>query len=242
MTFPTWSELKKYYCSNKNIPEGDWVKPNPYYEDFACRRYNYAPSDDVDQCRLVFLQDVLTDPNNNTLRRGGRFVWCKNLEYAGRGNDGFRQISFTVDKGKKVFQVSENNVLSVPSKVYVNNNRYFRAKDRTFFPFSSVFSYRKALRMMSDCQHQGYEELLGQLDADSPFVPGTLVRPRLGYFYPLQSPSCLPDPNATHPCGIILGKALLGDDFVGREFYRVRFGDTTYEKVHPVQMEIINEV
>ena len=34
----------------------------------------------------------------------------------------------------------------------------------------------------------------------------------------------------------------MNEEFIGREFYRVRFGDTTYERVHPVQLEIINEV
>ena len=45
-----------------------------------------------------------------------------------------------------------------------------------------------------------------------------------------------------HPCGIVLGRSLPVDSFAGKEFYRVRFGDTTYERIHPVQMEIINEV
>ena len=45
-----------------------------------------------------------------------------------------------------------------------------------------------------------------------------------------------------HPCGIVLGRSFDRDDYMGREFYRVRFGDTTYERVHPVEMEIINEV
>ena len=45
-----------------------------------------------------------------------------------------------------------------------------------------------------------------------------------------------------HPCGIILGPSRNDNEYVSREFYRVRFGGTTYEKVHPVQMEIINEV
>ena len=47
---------------------------------------------------------------------------------------------------------------------------------------------------------------------------------------------------ATHPYGIILAPSFNNTDYSGREFYRVRFGGTTYEKVHPVQMEIINEV
>ena len=49
-------------------------------------------------------------------------------------------------------------------------------------------------------------------------------------------------PDQQHPCGIILGKEIIDDKFIGKEFYRVRFGNTTYEKVHPIQMEILNEV
>ncbi|MCS5550919.1 MAG: hypothetical protein NZ811_05325, partial [Gammaproteobacteria bacterium] len=76
---------------------------------------------------------------------------------------------------------------------------------------------------------------------ENPYRPGTLVAPRLGYFYPTVSP---PDANylAAHPYGIILGPSLVNDVSAGREFYRVRFGATTYESIHPVQMEIINEV
>jgi len=129
MSYPTWGQLIDGFCSVK--------KDNPYYEDFACRRYNYASSDDRNSCRLIFLKDVLCDEGNKTLRRKGRFIWCKNLKYEGRNTDGVRSISFTVDKGQKRFCVGENNILSLPSNFCVANNRFFRQKEKTFFPFSS---------------------------------------------------------------------------------------------------------
>jgi len=92
---------------------------------------------------------------------------------------------------------------------------------------------------MSKASGISREDMLSRIQEDTPFGPGTLVAPRLGYFYP-ESPA--PERRGHHhPCGIILGPAL-DNHFGGRELYRVRFGDTTYEKVHPVQMEIINEV
>ena len=91
-------------------------------------------------------------------------------------------------------------------------------------------------------------EFTDQVKKDNPYKPGTLVLPRLGYFSPVftemdhrqQDSKILVEP---HPCGIILGPSVQGSDhYVGKEFYRVRFGNTTYENVHPVQLEIVNEI
>ena len=117
MNFPTWGELIDLYCASR----GD----NPYYEEFANRRYNPSSMSDAHACRLVFLRPVLDTPGNKTLRRKGRFIWCKNFRYEGRNKDGFRQLSFTVDKGRKRFIAAENNILCVPAKSYVLNNRFF---------------------------------------------------------------------------------------------------------------------
>jgi hypothetical protein len=193
----------------------------------------------------VFAKDVLKDSYNRTLVRHGRFVWCRNLRYAGIGDDGLRQLSFTVDHGTKQFTVSENNILCLPSKTYVNNNRYFRRKDKTFIPFSSAFFYQKAMEMMGIHHPQGPSGIREDLKRDNPYRSGTLVIPRLGYFFPQQPPSNTKPVDfllQDHPCGIILGPSYQNDETAGREFYRVRFGDTTYERVHPVQLEIINEV
>ena len=236
MTFPTWEDYINSYCANK--------PPNPYYEEFACRRYNPSAIQEPGSCRLIFLKDVLDNPTNKTLRRKGRFIWCKNLEYEGRSPNGFRQISFTVDAGNKRFRVSENNILCVPAKTYVHNNKYFRSKLKTFLPFSSVFSYTKTIKMMAKAAGHSVETFQDIVASDSPYRPGALVRPRLGYFHPEINPGELGktiDKNVTHPIGIILGRAF-ADDYMGREFYRVRFGGTTYEKMHPVQLEIVNEV
>ena len=53
---------------------------------------------------------------------------------------------------------------------------------------------------------------------------------------------CETYPAATHPYGIILGRSRDTSHYAGRELYRVNFGGTIYEKVHPVQMEVVNEV
>ena len=214
---------------------------NPYYEELSRRRYNYSPLPDTDSCRLVFLKEAGATKRNRTLCRHGRFIWCKGLSYAGRSPDGFRQIQFTVDGGNKLFMVKENNVLCLPSNTYVSNNRYFRNAHKTFLAFSSVFQYQNTLEMMCKNGSWSLDELAATLYKDNPFKAGTLVAPRLGYFYPQCDPPSSADKHTEHPCGIILGRALR-DDYIGREFYRVRFGATTYERVHPVQMEVLNEV
>ena len=240
MSLATWGDLVDYHCNNKHIVDKNTTTANPYHEDFSCRRYNYAPSTDTSSCRLVFLKKVLDNPSNKTLVRKGRFIWCKNLVYEGLDTDGLRQVSFTVDKGQKRFTVSEANMLCIPSKIYINNNRYFKTKQKTFSSFSTVFSYKNTINMMlkrTDLEREDFYNLLAD---DNPFRPGTLVSPRLGYFFPEGKPD--EDKSRSYPYGIILGPSIINTDHVGREFYRVRFGGTTYEKVHPIQMEIVNEV
>tara|TARA_B100000029_G_scaffold331481_1_gene323748 strand:- start:427 stop:1161 length:735 start_codon:yes stop_codon:yes gene_type:complete len=244
MTLPTLKDLQDYYCTNRTVLGKDGREENPYFEHPATRRYNYAPSSDRSACRIVFLKDVLSNPHNKTLCRHGRFIWCKDLKYEGRNKEGYREMSFCVDKGHKRFTVSERNMLCIPSKTCVNNSRFVRTKEKTFLAFSSVFSYDNALALMARNSEQEPKQFAGLVRGDTPFKPGTLVCPRLGYFYPTIGDSKksfefqLGD---EHPYGIILGRSL-GGDYTGREFYRVKFGTTTYEKIHPVQMEIINEV
>ena len=234
MDFPTWGRLIENFCSNQRATE--------FYEHFANRRYNFAASNDNSSCRLVFLKDVLHDPTNKTLRRQDRFIWCRNLHYEGKNNAGLRGISFTVDKGNKRFKADENNILALPSQICVNNNRFFKSKQKTFFPFSTIFSYHKTASMMARNAELDIDTFYDLVESDSPYQPGTLIKPREGYFYPDIDPKKINREimdTREHPCGIILGKNTGASDYVGKEFYRVRFGDTTYERVHPVQMEII---
>jgi hypothetical protein len=49
-------------------------------------------------------------------------------------------------------------------------------------------------------------------------------------------------PAAIHPVGVVLGRSRNVSPHSGRELYRVSFADTIYEEVHPVQLEVINEV
>lgn len=247
MNLPTWGDLRAYYCTAPTVEHAPrQLSSNPCFEDVALRRYNYAASEDKNACRLVFLKGVLSDPTNKTLRRKGRFIWCKNLEYLGKDEEGYRNIRFTVDKGQKRFTVSERDMLCLPSKIWVNNNRYFRSSQKIFTPFSSVFSYPNTIKMLAQNHVLSAADLLRCMEEDSPFSPGTLVAPRLGYFYPEGSNDKQLDlarRDQQHPCGIILGRSFAGDsDYANRELYRVRFANTTYEKIHPVQLEILNEV
>lgn len=239
---PTWGDLFDYHCSLEKITSDEKVIDNPYYEPFARRRYNFASGLDVDSFRLVFLKGA-ANKHNKTLFRKGRFIWCKNLRYEGPDEEGYRQLSFTIDKGSKRFIVSENHVLAIPSKSYINNNRYFRPKEKTFIGFSTVFCFNNIISAMASYDGIPFSEMRDRIEKDSPFRPGTLVAPRCGYFCPTFSKPVenIPDLTSEHPYGIILGKGFQnGQD--GREFYRVRFGDYTCERVHHIQMEVINEV
>ena len=247
MSFPTWGDLFDNYCAQTTVKTSLNLKRNDFYEEFARRRYNPSPISDTSCCRLVFLKDVLKNPTNKTLRRNGRFIWCRNLHYEGRNNNGYRQISFTIEKGKKRFKIAENNMFCLPSKVFVHNNRYFRSNLKTFSPFSTVFGHKQTMTMLRKSWDSDHESFQQMIDQDNPFKPGTLVLPRVGYFHPEVDWNKASETKNSlltqeHPCGIILGKSFLDNDYIGREFYRVRFGETTYEKVHPVQMEIVNEV
>lgn len=238
MPLPTWGNLVDNFCSTKK-------GANPNYEDFSVRRYNFSATTDSSSCRLIFLRGVLQDDLNKTLRRQGRFIWCRNLRYEGRNSEGFRSMSFTVDKGRKRFCVGENNILCLPSNTCVNNSRYFRSKQKVFTPFSSVFSYANSLAIMARNSDLSRDQLVLQIEKDNPYKPGTLVSPRLGYFHPDINPDKLNKKihsDREHPCGLILGPSTEDSNYVDKEFYRVRFGDTTYEKIHPVQLEIINEI
>ncbi len=268
---------------------------NPFYEEPAARRYNYARSADNKAVRLIFLKGAAKNPDNKTLMRKGRFIWCKNLRYEGTNDRGLREISFTIGKGKKRFTVDEAAVLCLPSGIFVNNNAFFRSYEKVFAGFSSVFCYDKAIRLMmknSEERWKSIEEFGAYLQAAGPFKIGTLVEARIGYFMPARdelakkveqlaqlycdvrcchdkktqlvnvlshvhglaiAPAVKElvadffewssdDPNAAHPYGIILGKTRDNSAYSGRELYRVNFGGTIYEKVHPVQMEVINEV
>lgn len=250
MSLPTWDQLIMGHCHREWIKDSGKDIRNPRFEELASRRYNFSAISDSDACRLVFLKPVLEDPANKTLVRKGRFIWCKNLKYEGVGPDNFRQISFTIDKGNKRFCVCERNILCVPSNNFINNNRYFALREKTFKAFSSVLAYKNALKIMAADAGCSREELLEVIKNDSPFKPGTLVAPRVGYFYPQKTESApgwvndrnLPSDDSEHPCGIILGRSFNNDGYYGREFYRVRFSHMTYENLHPVQLEIINEV
>jgi len=244
MQLPTWADLNAYHSSYEKLPDSG--QDNPFYEPFADRRYNYARNHDLTSFRLVFSKRVAMNGRNKTLFRKGRFIWCQNLNYEGRDTLGFRQVSFTIDKGKKRFCVSENDVLCLPAKSFINNSKFMRDKFSTYMAFSTVFSYAPTINMMAK-KYPDLDHFMSLLKKDSPWRPGTLVAPRLGYFHPgsksldqhIRSGG---SPNCEFPYGIILSKSRGTNNYYEREFYRVRFGQTTYERVTPIQMEIISEI
>ena len=284
----TWYDLADHFCARRNSLPYD---KNEFFEQFSIRRYNYAQTNDTKSVRLIFLKGIASDPTNRTLVRNGRFIWCKNLCYEGKNSENYRQISFTIGKGKKRFTVPENLVLCIPSTIYINNNSFMRNYDKIFSAFSSVFRYEKALKLMlRNSSYSSLDELVSRVEADNPYKPGSLVSAKMGYFMPhrdrltekmheLAQKYCeqrfcsdkysdlikllthyhhLPsnenstelisdffewskaDTDSDHPYGIILGDTRETSGYAGRELYRVNFGGTIYEKVHPVQMEVVS--
>tara|TARA_R110000796_G_scaffold95901_1_gene201328 strand:- start:1649 stop:2530 length:882 start_codon:yes stop_codon:yes gene_type:complete len=181
----TWYDLADHFCAREKSLLDDGA--NQYFERFAARRYNYAASSSISAIRLVFLASAATAPENKTLVRDGRFIWCKNLRFEGVDDCNLRKLSFTIANGKKRFYVSERDVLALPHTVFINNNSFFKNYEKVFSSFSSVFSYRESLRMMKNSDGydwESLEEFSNYVNSYTPFQPGTLVRPRLGLFIP----------------------------------------------------------
>lgn len=289
----TWYDLADHFCAReKSLLDGG---ENKYFDRFAARRYNYAKNYVSGAVRLVFLKSVEKDKINKTLNRDGRFIWCKNLRYEGKDDEGYRKLSFSIRNGNKKFQVSEQEIVVVPHNIFINNNSYFKKYNKILSSFSSVFEYREALKIMKrndDRSWESVDEFAEHIRAESPFRPGTLVKPRRGLFFPrlavfqekidnlvtqfcsennLNSRSkelktylsgrdyittderlmslfnqfnewCEQEPTAAHPVGIILGRARDISPHSGRELYRVSFAETIYEDIHPIQMEVLNEI
>ncbi len=292
----TWYDLADHFCArDKSLLDGG---KNKYFERFAARRYNYANNPPLGAVRLVFLKQAADDKNNKTLVRNGRFVWCKDLKYEGKSPSGYRKLSFRISNGNKRFEVSEQHVVAIPHNIYINNNSFFRKYNKIFSSFASVFDYRDAVKIMKrndDGQWRDLDDYMDYLRCETPFRPGSLVRPRKGMFFPnlkkLQDtmtdltsefcktngllkysnklneylagrpPShinngdeefmdivhqfsewCENTPEAIHPVGVVLGRARNVSPHSGRELYRVSFAETIYEEMHPIQLEIINEV
>ena len=119
-----WYTLADQFCArHKSVLCGG---PNPLFEPAAARRYNYATVVKPGVFRCVFLNDTALNPNNKTLVRAGRFIWCKNMQYEGLQSNGLRAVSFTVGKGKKRFTITEDNILCIPGSVFVSNNSFFK--------------------------------------------------------------------------------------------------------------------
>ena len=289
----TWYDLADHFCAREKslIDGGD----NHNFERLAARRYNYALKVPPGAVRLVFLQSAAKNSTNKTLLRNGRFIWCKNLRFEGLSESNLRKFSFTIGKGQKRFTVTEHDALVIPGNIYINNNSFFRKYEKVFSSFASVFACRECLKIMR--RNDGYEwksldEFIEYIKSYTPFRPGTLVAPRLGFFIPrisklqekvaelsgkfCQEKSmsnrkqelisylsgrdyittdksllklfndfnewCRGESSAIHPVGVVIGQTRNVSPHSGRELYRVSFAETTYERIHPVQMEIVNEV
>ena len=182
----TWYELADLFCAReRSLLHSE--ENNPFFERLAARRYNYATKIVNGGVRLVFLKSAAPTKTNKTLCRNGRFIWCKNLKYEGKEEDGYRTFSFTLSQGNKRFHVSERDVLALPHNLYINNNSFFRKYDKIFSSFASVFKYRDSVKIMRRNDHSfvgDTEDYLRYLDDQSPYKPGTLVRARKGLFFP----------------------------------------------------------
>ena len=53
---------------------------------------------------------------------------------------------------------------------------------------------------------------------------------------------CDSKPEADHPVGVVIGRSRSTSPYSNKELYRVSFADTIYEDIHPIQMEVLNEV
>jgi hypothetical protein len=249
MKIPTWAELAACHGSNRLLADTD--QKNPRYERFMDRRYNYATGDDRHAIRLIFTEKAKQSLPSPSSLRDGRFLWAKKLRFEGvDAETGMRKISFTTGKRKRRLTVLEDGVLCLPARLSVNNDKLLRNREIKLAMFSTVFSYAPALAMMFRDQKSfaqpDREQFFEEIRSLDPFRPGMLVAPRLGYFYPIGKPPSYDRENPglqEFPYGIVLGTCPESPKSIfGREFYRVRFGGTTYNKVLALQMEIINEV
>ena len=302
MSLPTWHDLADSFCSRETslLQCGE----NEHFERLAVRRYNYV-TPRPGQAKLVFLKSAsIHNPENATLVRDGKYVWCEGFSYEGKTETGHRQLSFNAPGVRKArFTVSERDVLTIPNHAHVSNNAWFRRKyNKLFIPFRSVFSNESVIQGIADSEGIDSQTAYRRFMIDeSPYVPGTLVAPRHGLFYPdlVQASSKLDElvqafcdehgasdwlrhrlrtylsfgdrttfdhrishhvadyvkwattqPTALHPPGVVYCQARTADEVARlieadqpvRELYHVNFGGTIYKEVHPIQLEIINEV
>ena len=265
----TWYDLADHFCARQSsLIDGG---KNKYFERFAARRYNYAHSAPIGAVRLVFLSDAAKSKNNKTLFRDGRFIWCKKLKYEGRDEAGYRMISFTIRNGNKRFHVSEQHVLVFDYREavkimkrnddgrwqdlddfmdYLRCESPFRpgslvgAKKGMFFPRLKKLQDTMSVLSKEFCETTGHLKHNTRLDeyltGRSPVHLGQQDELR-GVFRQFNE-WCQDRPEATHPVGVILGRARNVSPHSGRELYRVSFAETIYEDVHPIQLEVINEV
>ena len=86
--------------------------------------------------------------------------------------------------------------------------------------------------------HESYSDLAHILSRASAMPKSSEHKNLIAHFFEWSQTT----PAALHPYGVILGPARNASGYAGRELYRVNFGGTIYERVHPVQMEIVSEV
>ena len=193
-------KLHDYFGANRSVNHKPWRQggENPFFENALARKYNHSKRAGSDAIRMVFLNSLLRDCSKyDRLVKGGKPLWCFSIKYEGICNKtGYRQISFTLSKkSKKRFQVGEQHILVIPSRVRIYPKFWDSYKQRCS-NFGSVFSYAPLVTMMWASSKEFLSGLprsdfLKRIENDSPFKVGALVEPRIGLFSPWLKRSSL---------------------------------------------------
>ena len=119
-----------------------------------------------------------------------------------------------------------------------------RARKGMFFP--NLTKLQDTMKVLTEefCTSQGllkHSDRLNDYLAGRPHSYASSDKELMGVVCQFND-WCQDKPQAAHPVGVVLGRARNVSPHSGRELYRVSFAETIYEEVHPIQLEVINEV
>ena len=119
-----------------------------------------------------------------------------------------------------------------------------RARKGMFFPRLSKLQETMAVLTERFCEEKGlmkHSTRLNEYLAGRVHSYTSTDKELLEIFYQFND-WCEKSPEADHPVGVVIGPARGISPHSGKELYRVSFAETIYEEVHPIQLEVINEV
>ena len=116
------------------------------------------------------------------------------------------------------------------------------ARKGLFFPKLPVFQSKIEALASRFCYEFGLSHRLAELTTYLSGRDYVTTDKNLVALFNQFNDWCAEEPSAVHPVGVILGKSRNISPHSGRELYRVSFAETIYEEVHPIQLEILNEV